>query len=349
MNKWWLEGRIRGCRQGRGDGGGSIRGTGAQQRLPSNSNMSDDTNIPTVDQPVTSFRQLAGDSRGMRPVLRNAALTALSMMWQRTGRIEQSLRINRVHVLNLHHVFANEEESFRRLLRRLRPAHAFISYSEAVQRILSGDINRPALTFTFDDGLKSCVRAVRILREFSAKACFFVCPPIIGETDPDRITQFCHEGMREPVHEFMNWDDIDKLLDEGHEVGSHTLTHPNMSTLSSTQLTDELHGAAEQLKKRVGRVEHFAWPFGRFEEFSPEAARAVFDCGYQSCASGVRGCHRARQAVKRHELCIRREHMIAEWSLVHTMYFIARSARLHLSPEEYWPSGWNDVIRGDRG
>lgn len=310
--------------------------------------MSHETDMATAETPVTSFSQI-GAMRGLRPVMRTAAISALAMMWQRTGRIDQALRTNRVHVLNLHHVFTDEEEAFRRLLRRLRPAHSFITYSEAVQRIRTGDIKRPAITFTFDDGLKSCVRAVRVLREFSAKACFFVCPPIVGENDPETIRRFCHDGMREPVHEFMDWDDIDKLLSEGHEVGSHTMTHRNMATLSQAELVDELRGSADALQKRTGEVKHFAWPFGRFDEFSAHAGRAVFDTGYQSCASAVRGCHRSREAVKRRELCLRREHIVAEWPLSHSLYFIARSARTKLRPKDYWPAGWRDVIEGNGG
>lgn len=307
--------------------------------------MSEPTATEQVsDEPVSSFSELAGG--GVRPVMRGMALTALSMMWQRTGRIDAALRTNRVHVLNLHHVFADEEESFRRLLRRLRPHHSFISYSEAIQRIRTGDINRPYITLTFDDGLKSCVRAARVMREFKAKACFFICPSIVGERDPEQIRCFCHEGMKEPVHEFMDWSDIEWLIKEGHEVGSHTMTHPNMATLDSRRLTEELRESADLLGKRVGAVKHFAWPFGRFDEFSPDAARAVFDCGYESCASGVRGCHRNREALKRRELCVRREHIVADWPLAHSMYFIARGARVHVPVDELWPAGWARVIEG---
>jgi len=307
--------------------------------------MSEQTAISQApEQPVSSFSDLTDG--GMRPVMRSMALSALAMMWQRTGRIDAALRTNRVHILNLHHVFADEEESFRRLLRRLRPHHAFISYSEAIERIVTGEINRPYITFTFDDGLKSCVRAVRVMREFKAKACFFVCPPIIGETDPEAIRRFCHEGMREPVHEFMDWDDLQWLINEGHEVGSHTMTHPDMATLDARECVEELRQSWELLGKRLGAVKHFAWPFGRFAEFSAEAARAVFDCGYHSCASGVRGCHRSRQALQRRQLCVRREHIVADWPLAHSMLFIARSARVELHPEELWPAGWDGIVQG---
>lgn len=303
--------------------------------------------VSQLDEPVTSYGQIVeayGASGGgrMRNIMRSAAISGLSMLWQRTGRIGTAFRTNRVHILNLHHVFSNEEEAFRGLMRRLRPSHSFISYSEAVERIYSGDIQRPYVTFTFDDGLKSCTRAARVMREFSAKACFFICPLIIGETDVDTVRKFCVERMKEPLHEFMDWDDIDGLLAEGHEIGSHTMTHPNMATLSAAEAMDELSKAKAALTKRVGEVRHFAWPFGRFEEFSAASAKAVFDCGYASCASGVRGCHRWRKPSKPREVCVRREHIIAEWSQAHSQYFIARSARqAMLTPEQQWPAGWN--------
>ncbi len=86
----------------------------------------------------------------------------------------------RVHLPYLHTVPPHEEDSFRRLLTELRRDHTFISYSEAVERILTGDVDRPYLAFSFDDGFESNVRTARILEEFDTVGCFFVATRFIG-------------------------------------------------------------------------------------------------------------------------------------------------------------------------
>ena len=258
-----------------------------------------------------------------------------------------ALSKERVQFLYLHHVFEDEEDSFRALLRALLDlGHHLIGYSEAVERVLKGNIDGgPYVALSFDDGLKNCLRAARIMGEFGAKGCFFVCPSMVGETDYQKVEEFCFKRLNKPPMEFLSWEDLGTLLEEGHEVGAHTMTHPNLAQMPVQQMQEQIEYSFEALADRVGEPKHFSWPFGRFSHFGPVPARAVFEAGFESCASAERGCHVARSEKQKMELCVRRDHVIADWPLNHTLYFMARNSRRASVHDDTWPPEWSKVIR----
>ena len=99
---------------------------------------------------------------------------------------------------------------------------------------------------------------------------------MIGETEYCRIKEFCSSELDRPPMRFLSWDDVETLLQAGHEIGSHTVNHPNIAQLSVGQMQTEIAESYEKLVQRIGSVEHFSWPLGRFFHFTPVAARTVF-------------------------------------------------------------------------
>jgi peptidoglycan/xylan/chitin deacetylase (PgdA/CDA1 family) len=291
---------------------------------------------------AVSGNLVAQIAAGSRQTLRSAALTALASWYKATGGLE-ALQRPRVQFLYLHDVADREDGALRSLLGRLSELYSFISYSDAVERVLTDNIDRPYASFSLDDGFKSCVRTARTLREFGASACFFLCPPMIGENDPAVVQSFCVNTLHVPPAEFMDWDDVHTLLEEGHEIGSHTLTHADLGRSSTQQLHDEIEGSRDMLNRSIGSVKHFAWPYGHFSHFSADAARIVFDAGFESCASATRGCHVAAPDNRR-RLCIRRDNTVAKWPLGHMLYFMARNSATATASSGSWPTEWQTVI-----
>jgi peptidoglycan/xylan/chitin deacetylase (PgdA/CDA1 family) len=276
--------------------------------------------------------------RSMRTRLRFGAVASLAALEKFTGRLDRGLARNRVHFIMLHSVFKDEERLFRELLRRLSVRHKFIEYSDAVRRVRSGNFPGPAVTFSFDDGMKNNVAASRILDEFGAKGCFFVCSDIVGETDFERLQTFCGSRLMGPPVEFMDWSDIEAVMDSGHEIGSHTKSHPNLAELAGDDIENELSGSLHDLRRRVGAVKHLAWPYGRFDTIPDGFGATAARIGYDSVASGVRGCHVAAAEGNAAALCIRRDHVIAGWPVEQSMYFLARSAASASIGDNLWPT-----------
>lgn len=245
----------------------------------------------------------------------------------------------RVAIPYFHDIPQGEMDAFRSFVSQMARHHTFIDYNEAVDRLHNGPIDRPYMSFTFDDGFASNVEAARVLEEFGTTGCFFVPPAFIDSKLTTKEAMIKFGFARGTLEHAMTWADLEQMKSRGHLVENHTLNHPRLSALSDGQISDEVSVAAERIRGVLGECNHFAWPRGTFADFTPHAARAVFDSGHRSCASAVRGAH-TTPATSDRSLCIRRDHIMTAWPLLHQRYFIARSSRTATAQSNAWPSGW---------
>lgn len=279
----------------------------------------------TVEQsPGLSTIHLSSEMHksSMRQVARNVALDILAT-WQKIARAGRQTA--GVDIMLLHHVFSDEETDFRRLLKHLSQSYTFISYSEAARRIQADEIDGRYLAFSFDDGLKCCLKAASILEEFGAGACFFVCPDVVDGLSCEDSVRFCRERLWHGPAEFMTWQDIDLLCDTGHEIGGHSVGHVNYAELGLQEAQDNLSDCHRRIAGKLGSCDHFAWPYGRFEHFSSSAVEASWTAGFRTCASGERGTHQQAILSKRDPIVFRRQSIQATWPLSHIDYFLSRA------------------------
>lgn len=269
---------------------------------------------------VTTYKRFS-----VRNVARKIALDSISFF--DNLKSDNDFKRNRIQFIYIHHIFNDEERSLRNLLDFLLRHHSFISYSEAVDKILANNIDKPYLCISSDDGFKNNLKAAEILKEYGISACFFICPGIIGESNYEKIKDFCAARLHFPPVEFLNWDDVDTLAKYGHEIGSHTMTHINVAKASQPVLSDELQQSFSIIKSHTGNRVHFAFPYGKYFHFTEDARTLVFDIGYQSCSCAERGCHVEQPvAPVKEQLLIRRDNIILDWSLDHIKYFLRRNA-----------------------
>lgn len=276
----------------------------------------------------------------MRNLVRQEVLAALSWHGRVTGSTGYGLRRKRVHFLYLHSVLPEQERVFRSLLEALSGEHRFVSYSEAVRRLVDNEIDAPYVTFSFDDGLVSCQRAAEILEDYGASAAFFVCPDLVEGGSPEEVRHRLELRQSDYAEKAMGWDQIEALKSQGHEIGSHTMSHLNLGEATQAQLDDEIGGSFGALEARLGEVKHFAWPFGRFHHFSSLAARKVFEVGFETCASAERGCHVEGLSGSFEGLCLRRENVEPSRPLAQHLYFMGRSGRRSDAATNRWPLEW---------
>ena len=274
---------------------------------------------------ITSYKSIKDKKYSASQAARKIALDAISFI--DNLKSEADFKKNRIQFLYIHHVFDDEVNKLRSLLDFLFKYHSFISYSEAVQKLLANKIDKPYICLSSDDGLKNNVRAAAIFKEYGISACFFICPGIINEKNPEKIKNFSAEKLHFPPVEFLTWDDVEKLCKDGHEIGSHTMSHINIAGTDPSVVTSELQQSFDIIKSRIGNPVHFAFPYGKYFHFTEKARKVVFDIGYQSCSSAERGCHvqQAQPPVKEH-LLIRRDNTVLDWSLDHIKHFLRRNA-----------------------
>jgi peptidoglycan/xylan/chitin deacetylase (PgdA/CDA1 family) len=137
------------------------------------------------------------------------------------------------------------------------------------------------LAVTFDDGFGSVFeRAEPILSALGLPATVFV--PTAFMSNPRQLRWEGIEAWQgsADAHELrcMGWDEVRQLAERGWEIGSHTCTHPHLTTLSDEHLLREMRESLEQCSSHLGRAcRSVAYPYG---EVDGRIAAAAEEVGY---------------------------------------------------------------------
>jgi len=77
---------------------------------------------------------------------------------------------------------------------------------------------------------------------------------------------------------FLSWPEVKALEASGHEVLSHTVSHPDLRQIPNARLVIEMRESRQRLEQELGHpVQALAYPFGLCDERVVNAAR---DAGY---------------------------------------------------------------------
>lgn len=144
-----------------------------------------------------------------------------------------------------------------------RPISA-VQYQETYGKYNANFIgeNRPVIYLTFDEGYEyGCTeRILDTLKEKGVHAVFFVTQPY-AEDNPQLVQ---------------------RMIDEGHTVGNHSVTHPSKGLPSQTmeQQQQEVMGCHQYVLDHFGYTMHlFRYPTGAFSE---QSLAIVNNCNYKS-------------------------------------------------------------------
>ncbi len=116
---------------------------------------------------------------------------------------------------------------------------------------------KSAYSMTFDDGSVSHYKHLHpLLDKYGFKATFYLITSSLGEESPGHWR-------------FGSWKGFIKLAEYGHEIGSHSVTHPHMKKLTKgdTNTRETLEYEAYQSKKAIEekitnqKCLTFAFPF----------------------------------------------------------------------------------------
>lgn len=188
-----------------------------------------------------------------------------------------------IPVLLYHHVNDQETGSkhltistieFKRQLRLLR-THGFQSITLAqLGAFMRGEQvflpDRPIL-ITFDDGhADNFDQAFPILKEFGYNATIFM----VG-INFDRVNRLSSSQIRE-------------MIARNLSVGAHSMTHPNLSNLGSSELRHEVTGSKKKAERALrADVSYFAYPGGFYNLATLEAVEAAGFLGAFSVLPGL--------------------------------------------------------------
>jgi len=154
-----------------------------------------------------------------------------------------------------------------------------ITFSEAVS---SAPASSKTVAITFDDGYRSVLeQALPILSRLGLVATVFVVTGYVGRDEPMRWPGVDHWLGSEHEHELVSLsrEGASRLLDAGWEVGSHTRTHPHLTTLEDERLGDELRRSREDCEELFGRpCTSISYPYG---DVDGRVVAAASEAGYK--------------------------------------------------------------------
>jgi peptidoglycan/xylan/chitin deacetylase (PgdA/CDA1 family) len=174
---------------------------------------------------------------------------------------------------------------FRQICRMLRDRFRAVPLGEIARLVQNrARIPRRTVAITFDDCYRDNLLAARVLAEHGLPACFFV-PARYVETDH----VFPWDRDHKPLAN-LTWDEVREIAGMGFEIGSHTLTHPNLGELSLDQARVEMVESKAVIEKELGLpVRWFAYPFGGPQHFRTEQLALLAEAGYEGCLSAISG------------------------------------------------------------
>jgi len=140
---------------------------------------------------------------------------------------------------------------------------------------------RPLIELNFDDGTSDHLRVGELLFRKQLQAKFFIVTDWIGQPG------------------FLTRPQLRALLAFGHTLGSHTVTHARLTTLTDAPLRAELERSKKLLEDLTGSpVTAFAAPGGYLNH---RVTQIAYDCGYNTVRSmnwGYNNSSISRRALK---------------------------------------------------
>ncbi|MDB2389748.1 polysaccharide deacetylase family protein [Alphaproteobacteria bacterium] len=148
-----------------------------------------------------------------------------------------------------------------------KSSYNFVSIDEAFQNHFQ---DGSSICLTFDDGFSSDYDLVLPeLKRINSKATFFI------------VTDFLDTPR------YLTTMQVKILSENGMQIGSHSKSHPNFLSLTSSERINELHTSKVILEEIIGKeVTAFSFPFGCYDE---KCAEAVFSSGYNICCTSQHG------------------------------------------------------------
>ncbi|MBG6225989.1 peptidoglycan/xylan/chitin deacetylase (PgdA/CDA1 family) [Arthrobacter sp. CAN_A2] len=128
---------------------------------------------------------------------------------------------------------------------------------------------RTIVSLTFDDGNDDQFDAARVMDDHGLKGTFYVPSGLLAdEPEPG-----------DPPPTTMTVDQVRALQADGHEIGGHTVTHQELTTLAPEEARRQICKDRNNLIDLGLRVTSFAYPFGAA---TGETERLAAECGYNS-------------------------------------------------------------------
>jgi peptidoglycan/xylan/chitin deacetylase (PgdA/CDA1 family) len=147
-------------------------------------------------------------------------------------------------------------------------------------------IKSGSVLVTIDDGCLSVkTHALPILKRLGIPAVVFVSSGNVGR----RSNETNQQGEL-PQEDYMDWCELQELLNAGIAIGSHAVTHRSLGRVSIAEAADEVMRSRLDLERELGnQITSFAYPYGTLADFNDEVCSVLKRVGYRSAFTSQHG------------------------------------------------------------
>jgi peptidoglycan/xylan/chitin deacetylase (PgdA/CDA1 family) len=144
-------------------------------------------------------------------------------------------------------------ERFRRQMRwlKLHGYHTITQRSLFNALMCGSHLRRKPIVITFDDGYRDVYR---------------YASPVIERFGMHAISYLITERISGDDRSFLSWKQVRRFEGRGVEIGSHTVSHAALTSLSNAGAMDELVKSRKKLERKLDhRVPWLAYPYGDYD------------------------------------------------------------------------------------
>ena len=126
---------------------------------------------------------------------------------------------------------------------------------------IAGAVDDKSIIITFDDAYEGVLsHAFPVLERYGMSATIFVISDYVGSEN------LWDNNLGGRTFRHLSWSGLERLVEAGWEIGSHTATHRDLLGLAHSDLRDELVRSREVLEGRLGiHVQFISYPFNRVD------------------------------------------------------------------------------------
>lgn len=151
-----------------------------------------------------------------------------------------------------------------------KAGYYFVTLNEVVE-YARGRIKLPrkAAVITFDDGFQDNYRyAFPILKERGVQATIFINTGFVGKelTGGEAFGSVVPE-RKNAVYQFLSWDEIREMNNNGIDFQPHTHSHPDLTQLGDNEAEKEITLSRTIIEEKLGKkANHFSYPLGKYND-----------------------------------------------------------------------------------
>ena len=127
------------------------------------------------------------------------------------------------------------------------------------------------VVITFDDSYESVyTHAFPLMQKYHFSGTVFVIAGFVGRMNTWDV------NLGGKMFRHLSWDQILEMKNNGFEIGSHTVRHPDLTRMDSKRLRVEVERSKKTIEDKTGsEVQFISFPFGRYNTRVIDACKSA--------------------------------------------------------------------------